>query len=188
MSKASEIKEAIRQICGAGRGGNGLFLVGEVQRVDGETCTVNVAGLELDEVRLTAVNDGADGKLLLTPKEGSRVLLTDLSGGMLRDLAVIGYTEIEKIEGTIGQMAMEADSIELNGGDNGGLVNIESLKKNLDTLKKYVEAMKKATANGFTSVGASTAANGPAGRATFEGAMAAQTINFEDMEDTKITH
>lgn len=187
MGKAQDIKEAIRQICGA-KGGSGLFLVGEVKSVEGETCTVNVAGLELDEVRLTAVNDGADGKLLLTPKEGSMVLLTDLSGGNLRDLAVIVYTNIEKIEATFEQIAIEADSIELNGGDNGGLVNIESLKNNLDTLKKYVEAMEKAIANGFTSVGASTAANGPAGRATFEGAMAAQMINFEDMEDTKITH
>ena len=180
MSRTQEIKEAIRAIAGGNRGGS-LFLVGEVKSVDGETCTVDVAGLEIDEVRLTAVNDGADGKLLLTPKEGSMVLLADMSGGTLRDLAVVGFTNVEKVEAT-------CDSIELNGGDNGGLVNIESLKNNLDSLKKYVEAMKSAIANGFTSVGASTAANGPAGRATFEGAMAAQQINFEDMEDTKITH
>ena len=188
MNRVQDIKEAIRQISGGNRGGNGLFLVGKVKSVEGETCTVDVAGLVLDEVRLTAVNDGTDGKLLLTPKADSMVLMADMSGGMLRDLAVIGYTHIEKGEASFGQIAIEADSIELNGGDNGGLVNIESLKNNLDTLKKYVEAMKKAIANGFTSVGASTAANGPAGRATFEGAMAAQMINFEDMEDTKITH
>ena len=180
MGKIQDIKEAIRTIVGKGNGGS-LFLVGEVKSVDGESCTVDVAGLEIDEVRLTAVNDGADGKLLLTPKEGSMVLLADMSGGTLRDLAVVGFTNVEKVEAT-------CDSIELNGGDNGGLVNIESLKNNLDSLKKYVEAMKSAIANGFTSVGASTAANGPAGRATFEGAMAAQQINFEDMEDTKITH
>lgn len=181
MGKLQDIKEAIRQISGAGRGGNGLFLVGEVKSVEGESCTVDVAGLELDEVRLTAVNDGAGGKLLLTPKVGSPVLLADMSGGELRDIAVIGYTKIEKIETT-------CEQITLNGGENGGLVNIESLNNNLDTLKKYVEAMKKAIAEGFTSVGASTAANGPAGRTAFEGAMAAHTINFEDMEDTKITH
>ncbi len=187
MGKAQDIKEAIRQICGA-KGGSGLFLVGEVKSVEGETCTVNVAGLELDEVRLTAVNDGADGKLLLTPKEGSMVLLTDLSGGNLRDLAVIVYTNIEKIEATFEQIAIEADSIELNGGDNGGLVNIESLKNNLDTLKNYVEALKSAIGTGLNGVGASTAASGASGKTAFETAMAGQNINFEDMEDTKITH
>ena len=128
MNRVQDIKEAIRQISGA-KGGSGLILVGEVKSVEGETCTVNVGGLELDEVRLTAVNDGADGKLLLTPKEGSMVLMADLSGGNLRDLAVIGYTHIEKGEASFDQIAIEADSIELNGGDNGGLVNIEKLKE-----------------------------------------------------------
>lgn len=180
MERAKEIKEAIRTIAGAGSGGR-LLLVGKVKSVDGESCTVEVAGLELDEVRLTAVSDGGDGKTVLTPKTGSMVLMGDMSGGLLRDLAVIGYTEVEKITAT-------CDSIELNGGENGGLVNIGNLKNNLDALKRYVEAMKSAVANGFTSVGASTAANGPAGRIAFEGAMAAQYINFEDMEDTKITH
>lgn len=181
MSKASEIKEAIRQICGADRGGSGLLLVGEVKSVEGETCTVDVAGLEMDEVRLTAVNDGGEGKLLLTPKEGSKVLLGDMSGGMLRDLAVVGLTQVDKIEAT-------CELVELNGGENGGLVNIESLQRNLDALKDFVEAMQKAIGTGFTSVGASTAANGALGKQAFEAQMAGQKINFEDMEDTKITH
>lgn len=180
MNMTKEIKEAIRAIIDGNRDGI-LFFVGKVKSVDGDSCTVDVAGLEIDEVRLTAVNDGSDGKLLLTPKEESPVLLADMSCGELRDLAVVGFTNVEKVEAT-------CDSIALNGGDNGGLVNIESLKNNLDAMKRYVEAMKSAISNGFTSVGASTAANGPAGRATFEGAMATQTINFEDMEDTKITH
>ena len=166
----------------AGQGGSGqLFLVGKVKSVEGESCTVEIDGLEIDEVRLTAVNDGGEGKLTVTPKTGSMVLLADLSGGAMRDVAVVGYSQVDKIEG-------EVEKIELNGGENGGMVKIESLKNNLDALKRYVEAMKSAIANGFTSVGASTAANGATGRAAFEGAMAAQSISFEDMEDTKITH
>ena len=180
MNNAQEIKEAIRRIAVGGRGKQ-LHLVGTVKSVEGETCTVDIAGLELDEVRLTAASDGADGKLLLTPKAGSRVLMVDLSGGELRDMAVVGYTHVEKIEATCGQ-------IELNGGENGGLVNIESLKNNLDALKKYVEAMKNAIGMGFTSVGASTAANGALGKQAFDAQMASQSINFEEMEDTAITH
>ena len=180
MGKIQEIKEAIRTIAGKGSGGN-LFLIGEVKSIEGESCTVEVAGLEIDEVRLTAVNDGGDGKVLVTPKEGSMVLLADMSGGTLRDLAVVGFTNVEKIEATIEQ-------ITLNGGDNGGLVNIESLKNNLDSLKKYMEAMKSAIGKGLKGVGASTAANGELGEKAFERAMIGKSINFEDMEDPKITH
>lgn len=180
MDTYSEIAKALRQI--VGRDGNSApIFTGEVKSVEGETCTVLIGELEVPDVLLTPADDGKDGKLIITPKTGSMVTVADLSGGELRHLSVVQWGEVEK-------MSLTADSIELNGGENGGVVNIESLKNNLDVLKKHVEAMKNAIANGFTSVGASTAANGPAGRTTFESAMAAQMINFEDMEDTKITH
>lgn len=142
MNRVQDIKEAIRQISGGNRGGNGLFLVGKVKSVEGETCTVDVAGLVLDEVRLTAVNDGTDGKLLLTPKADSMVLMADMSGGMLRDLAVIGYTHIEKGEASFDQIAIEADSIELNGGENGGLVNIEKLKEWMQNVESDIATLQ----------------------------------------------
>lgn len=171
MGKAQDIKEAIRTIAGKGNGG-GLFLVGEVKSVEGETCTVEVAGLELDEVRLTAVNDGADGKLLLTPKEGSMVLLADMSGGLLRDMAVVGYTNVERIEAT-------CDSIELNGGDNGGLVNIEKLKGWMRNVESDLETLK-------TLLQTSPIAGNGAPAAI---AFTPQTKSVaSDIEDTKITH
>ena len=180
MRNIDDIKDAIRAISKV-RGGGTLHFVGKVKSVEGETCTVDVEGLEIDEVRLTAVNDSTDEKLLITPKVDSYVLLADLSGGNLRDLAVVGYTQVESIESTCGQ-------ITLNGGNNGGLINIESLQKNLDSLKKYVEAMKKAISTGFSGVGAGSAANGALGKQAFELQMARQSIRFEDMEDTKILH
>lgn len=171
MSKAQDIKEAIRQICGA-KGGSGLFLVGEVKSVEGETCTVNVAGLELDEVRLTAVNDGTDGKLLLTPKEGSMVLLADLSGGMLRDLAVIGYTGIKKIEAT-------CEKITLNGGDNGGLVNIDQLKQWMQNVETDMQTL------GTLLKSSPIAGNGAPAAIAFTPQTKSVASNIED---TKITH
>lgn len=171
MGKIQDIKEAIRTIAGKGNGG-GLFLVGEVKSVEGESCTVEVAGLELDEVRLTAVNDGADGKLLLTPKEGSMVLLADMSGGLLRDLAVVGYTNVERIEAT-------CDSIELNGGDNGGLVNIEKLKEWMRNVESDMTTLK-------TLLQTSPIAGNGAPAAI---AFTPQTKSVaSDIEDTKITH
>lgn len=179
MDTYSEIAQAIKNISGGGN--TAPLFTAEVVSVDGETCTVKVGELELPDVLLTPADEGADGKLVITPKVGSMVTIADLSGGQLRQMAVVHWGEVEKI-------TCSCEQIELNGGENGGLVNIESLQNNLDALKRYVEAMKNAIANGFTSVGVSSAASGPTGRATFEGAMAAQNINFEDMEDTTITH
>ena len=75
MGRAQDIKELIRAIAGQG---DGLMFVGEVKSVDGDSCTVAVGQLELTDVRLTAASDGEEGKLLLTPKEGSKVLVADL--------------------------------------------------------------------------------------------------------------
>lgn len=134
MNRANDIKAAIQAIS---RGGFGkqLQLVGKVKSVEGETCTVDVAGLEIDEVRLTAVNDGGEGKLVVTPKVGSVVLMVDLSYGELRDVAVLAYTNVEKIEATVEQ-------VELNGGENGGLVNIEQLKSWMGNVESDLTTLK----------------------------------------------
>lgn len=178
MGKIQDIKEAIRTIVGKGNGGS-LFLVGEVKSVEGESCTVDVAGLEIDEVRLTAVNDGADGKLLLTPKEGSIVLLADMSGGTLRDLAVVGFTNVEKIEATIGQ-------ITLNGGDNGGLVNIKDLTNKLNNLEKDINKLKQAFTT-WVPVPQDGGSSLKAGVASWAAQQLVQT-QVSDIEDDKITH
>ena len=178
MGKTQDIKEAIRTIVGKGNGGS-LFLVGEVKSVDGESCTVDVAGLEIDEVRLTAVNDGADGKLLLTPKEGSMVLLADMSGGTLRDLAVVGFTNVEKIEATIEQ-------ITLNGGDNGGLVNIKDLTNKLNNLEKDINKLKQAFTT-WVPVPQDGGSSLKAGVASWAAQQLVQT-QVSDIEDDKITH
>lgn len=134
MSKSREIRDAIRRIAGKGHGDT-LFLTGRVRSVEGDTCTVDMRGLSLDGVRLTAVNDGARGKLLLTPKTGSAVLLADLSGGELRDLAAVAFTALESVEATCTQ-------ITLNGGDNGGLVNIERLKEWMRNVENDMMSLK----------------------------------------------
>lgn len=135
MGRTQDIKEAIRAIAGTRGGGSGLLLVGTVKSVERESCTVAVGGLDLDEVRLTAANDWAEGKLLVTPAEGSAVLLADLSGGTLRDLAVVGFTKVKKIETT-------CEQITLNGGENGGLVNIKELKRWMGNVESDLTALK----------------------------------------------
>ncbi|MBR1644323.1 MAG: hypothetical protein IJ684_03005 [Bacteroidales bacterium] len=178
MNNAQEIKEAIRRIAVGGRGKQ-LHLVGTVKSVEGETCTVDIAGLELDEVRLTAASDGADGKLLLTPTAGSRVLMVDLSGGELRDMAVVGYTHVEKIEATCGQ-------IELNGGENGGLVNVKELTDKLNNIEKDINTLKQAL-----STWTPTPQDGGASlKIALTSWMTQQLVQTQasEIEDDKITH
>lgn len=170
MEIASEIARQLRKLTSA----PDLLHVAEVVKVEGETCTVDLGGLELSGVRLRAVADGSDTGLLLSPKVGSYVLVADLSDGALRQLAVIAYSEV--------------DTISIHGGDKGGLVNIENLKNNLDSLRRYVEALKSAVATGLNGVGTSTEASGQAGATAFNSAMAGHSINFENMEDTTIKH
>lgn len=178
MDNYSEIARIIKEMAGTVQV---IMFTAEVVSVEGDTCTISVEGLDVPDVLLTPADDGKEGKLTITPKVGSIVTVADLSGGTMRRMAVVQWGEVERINCT-------CEQIELNGGENGGLVNIESLKNNLDALKKYVEAMKNAIGAGFTSVGASTAANGAFGKQAFDAQMASQNINFEDMEDAAITH
>lgn len=179
MDNLSSIRNSIRNMVG-GTKGQSLFTA-KVLSSDGETCCVDADGLVLSDVQLRAVVNGEESGILITPKTGSYVTVADLSGDWTR-MVVVGFSEVEKIE------VNADDKIVFNGGGNHGLVNIEELKNNLNTLKTYVETMKMAVSKGLTSIGAGPSANGVTGRTAFETAMASQSIHFDDMEDTKITH
>ena len=175
MNRAQEIKELIRAIAGQD-GMGGLVFVGKVESVDGDSCTVSVGALDLTDVRLTAATDGEDGKMLLTPKEGSMVLVADLGQGTRRDLAVVGYTHIEKIEATCSQ-------ITLNGGDLGGLVKIEKLTEKINGLVQAFNSHTH-TVSGSAQMGNTQL---PV-TATAAAGNWAQELNKNDYEDTKIKH
>jgi hypothetical protein len=48
--------------------------------------------------------------------------------------------------------------------------------------------MNNALPSAFNAIGASTAANGATGAASYQGAMAGKTVQLKDMEDKKILH
>lgn len=124
METISKISEALQDIA-AKRGKPSAFVVAEVKSVSGQTCEAEVGGtLTLTDIWLTAADTGSDKALLVVPKVGSQILLADLSGGQLRELVMVACTDTE--------------SITINGGENGGLVNIGSLKDYLDAFKNAV--------------------------------------------------
>ncbi len=177
MDTYAEIARAIKAITG-GNGGTALFTA-EVKSVEGETCTVFVGELEVPDVLLTPADEGADGKLVITPKEGSQVTVADLSGGELRRLAVVHWGEVEK-------MSLTAGSIELNGGDNGGLVKIEALTDKINNIEKDINKLKQAFTT-WVPVPQDGGASLKGGVASWAAQQLVQT-QVSDLEDDKITH
>lgn len=163
MDPLSEIREKIKRIAN----GNGSFtcFTAKVTSVDGETCDVELEGMKLTDVRLRAVMNGEDSKILVTPKIGSHVLVVDLSGN-LSQLAVVGYSEVEKIE------IDATDKIIFNGGNNKGLIQIEKLTQKLNELVIAINAHTHPVSGNATGTMVDTLS----------------TFRSSDYEDTNITH
>lgn len=96
----------------------------KVVKVDKDSCTVSIGGLELSDVRLKAVvNEKTDGVLLVTPTPGSPVLVGSLTGDY-NDLAVLSIEQFDKII--------------LGGTSNSGIVKAPDL---VDRLNKIEQAI-----------------------------------------------
>ncbi len=97
MDPLSEIREKIKRIAN----GNGSFtcFTAKVVSVDGETCDVELDGMKLTDVRLRAVVNGENSKILglirviflrLSHKQSDRIVIEDCGltdGYMLRSIA-----------------------------------------------------------------------------------------------------
>ena len=83
------------------------FFPATVESVEGNTCTVNIDGLSISDVRLLATTTDTGNKVLLTPFPGSNVLAGSLTGNY-NNLFVIASDVIDKIEITCnGQNLMQ---------------------------------------------------------------------------------
>ena len=155
MDTYTEIRNKIRAMTGQK---TPLVLTGKVESVSGETCTVSIGDLRLTDVRLRSVVNSEQSRLLITPKQGSYVTLIDLSGE-LRELEVIGYSQIEAIDiETSGDIKINCKgNIVINGGHNDGLVKINELTRKLNQLVQQFNAHTH-TVTGTAGTPCSTAA------------------------------
>jgi hypothetical protein len=133
------------------------LMQGVVRKVSGLTCEVEIGGIAVPDVRLRASEAATDAQMLITPKMGTAVIVGSLSGD-LTQLVVLAVDQIE--------------SITINGGKLGGLINIEPLTQKINDL---VRAFNSHTHQGF---------HGPTGPPL----KTAQPLNRNDYEDTKIKH
>ena len=187
MDIYGQIAQAIRNIAGVQVGGATIFPA-EVKSVSGATCTILIGDLEVTDVRLRAVINDKDDQILRIPKQGSQVLVADMSGGQFRELVVIEQSETEKIDLTIGQTTITVEDVKItiNGGNNGGLININDLTNRLNNIENDINTLK----NVFTAWVPVPQDGGAAlqtAAATWAGQLLTQTQN-SDYEDTTIKH
>lgn len=116
MNEHSKLKEYLRLI---GGGERISIWQGIVRGVSGNVCDVEIGSITIPGVRLRASETEDDGELLLTPKTGSAVTVGSLSG----DLSQLVVLQMD-----------HAESVVVNGGKLGGLINIEQLTSKINEL------------------------------------------------------
>lgn len=116
MDKYRRIAELMKGFQQSGQ----TFFPATVESVEGNTCTVKVDGLSISDVRLKATTTKTDNQVLLTPMEGSDVLVGSLAGDY-NNLFILSADVIDTIEITCnGQNLMDTIS-DLIGALSGTL-------------------------------------------------------------------
>ena len=148
----------LAQLVQAAAGKASLTLMqGIVRKVDGVLCDVELGNITVSDVRLRASEAAEAGQLLVTPAVGSAVIVGSLSG----DLTQLVVLAVDR-----------AESVTINGGKLGGLINIEPLTQKLNEL---VQAFNSHTHQGT---------HGPTGPPL----QPAQQLKRGDYEDNTIKH
>ncbi|MWB92992.1 hypothetical protein GON26_01335 [Flavobacterium sp. GA093] len=142
MDTPVKIKALLQQIVGAN---SNLPITGKVISIEGESCTVQlISGLKVSDVKLKATINEQDNFILVTPKEGSSVIMLS-STGDLENLTVIKADQFEKMEINQGGLNILIDS-------NDGKVSIKndsvSLKEILSDLSELLKNIKVFTPMG----------------------------------------
>lgn len=163
MSNERAIRDNIRRIVGSSKD---FFMTAQVKSVDGDTCVISCGDDEFEDVLLTPLVDDDKNKILIIPAIGSTVLVADLSEGERRLLQVITFSTFE--------------SITLNGGKLGGLVNINDLVSKLNAMVSKFNAHT----HQVSTTGTATAQAGIASVTT----NTVPVFKASDFEDDKIKH
>lgn len=108
----------------------------EVKSIEGESCTIIINNIEIDDVRLKATINGKTNKILTIPAVGSMVLVGSLTGD-LKDLAVLAVDEIAKLQ-------YEQDGLQLLIDSTDGKVSIGNAGTDLFTLFQMLTDLLKA--------------------------------------------
>ena len=169
MDRYRELGDHLRKI---GSGGRSITIYqGIVNSVDGNLCEVQIGSMAIPGVRLRASESADEGEMLVTPKVGSAVTLGSLSG----DLSQLVVLQVDHIE-----------TIVINGGKLGGLINIEQLTAKLNAIEDDINSLKTAM-SGWTPVAQDGGAALKASVSTWSGQPLSKSKRG-DYEDEKVKH
>lgn len=147
---------------------------GIVTSTDGITCTCRFGDMDVSGIRLRASLTERDRQMLVVPKTGSAVIIGSLSG----DLSQAVVLQVDEI-----------DRIEINGGQLGGLVNIEDLTAKINELVDAFNGHTHSLPTGTVSV------SGPGGAMSNTAPVSVPAISKkadkftrDDYEDDTVKH
>lgn len=147
---------------------------GIVKSVQGITCTVTFGNQDVSGVRLRASEKKNEANILITPKTGTPVTVGSLTG----DYSQLVVLKVD-----------EVDSIVINGGQLGGLINIESLTDKINELVSTFNSHTHMLASGSVAVaGSATNQSNPAPIEVPAIPKKAKQLNKDDYEDITIKH
>lgn len=158
-----------------------VFLPATVESVEGNTCTINVDGLLISDVRLKVTNDETDDMVLITPAVGANVLAGSLTGS-LSNLFILHTDSFSQAYLKAGEISfkMDKNGIEFNDGKNSGIVKVKEITEWMGKLYKDIQVLKTLLkAHPVAGQGAPLGLNWEIN--------APKPIQ-RDFEDTKVTH
>lgn len=126
MDRYRELGDRLRSLS---QSKGSTFYQGIVKSIEGTSCTVNIEGLDIPDIRLRASLTEEGDELLITPKVGTAVIVGSLSGD-INNLAVLSVDV--------------ADTIVFHGGKQGGLVISPKLVARLNSLEEEINSLKTA--------------------------------------------
>jgi hypothetical protein len=184
MNLASAIKEmAIR--------GERIYLaLCTVDKVDEEGRMIDCTSADEVELRFVQLQAGLEGEtgIVMFPKVGSEVIVGFLDRN---NAVVLVYSEIDRVRLKIGEQALlvNADGFVFNEGENGGLVNIETLTERINRLEDKLKSHQHGyipypggSAGPSVLTTPATAATPPDTTLVFA------NTKQSDIEDLKVTH
>lgn len=179
----ANIAQLLREIVGSPKHGEYGTWVCTVKDIDTEsrTCTCIKAygnGEEIIKVRLQAARNSENGQVII-PITGSYVIVSRSDDGVA---FIVATTEIDQILTT-------ANLVEFNGGENGGLINIEGLVDRINRCETAINTIHNAIVGNTPTTGD----GGAAYQAQVLGKLGltpdiTPLTQRGDFEDDKITH
>ncbi len=141
MDRYAQLAEIFK---GLGKQSGYVLFYAEVKSIEGDTCTITYAELDIDEVKLNASGGEISNKLIITPKVGTMALIGSLSGDF-RELVLLKCDEPEIISYTYGGLEVLIDSTDKKVSIKN---NDTSLLDLFGEIKSIIEQLTVSTPSG----------------------------------------